>query len=357
VDHRPARFGRGGIAVYVDELVRAYARAFPQDTLELWSHRLRGRPPGLAAPAPLAHARHHAGLLPSLAVATLARMGWGTDRLVGGADVVHWTDYVTLPATRAPVVATIHDVLFEELPACYTAEMRAGLRLATTRILRAARRLLVPSERTRRGLSVHYGVAPERVDLVPHGVRRLPPAAPAGDLGDYLLFVGTLEPRKNLARLLDAHARLRGRGLGARLVVAGPRGWKDEALMRRLAAGGDVRWERSASPERLAALYRGAIAVAYPSLGEGFGLPVLEAMSEGRAVLVGQDTSCADLAGDAALAVDPRDVDALADALARLVEDDDLRARLGEAGRARAAPYTWEAAARGTRETYLKACA
>lgn len=289
----------------------------------------------------------------------LARFGFGVDRLAGGADLVHATDFVSLPVRLRglPLVATVHDVLFEDLPGCYTADMRRGLRTVTERLVRRATRLIVPSVRSRDALLAHHAVDPATIDVIEHGVPGLPDAAPAREYGpDYVLFVGTLEPRKNLARLLAAHARLDARvDARVRLVVAGARGWMDDALVEDLASRPRVHWEPAAGAARLAALYRGARLLAYPSLGEGFGLPVLEAMSEGLPVVVGADTACADLAGDAGLAVDPLDVDALAGALQRLLDDVPLGRALGERGRLRAANYTWARAARATRVTYDRA--
>jgi glycosyltransferase involved in cell wall biosynthesis len=350
IDYRPALFGRGGIAVYTRELADAYATAFPSDDLTLWGRRLRqaGR---RDATAP-AGTRLMDGRLPSRVQDVLGRFGFGVDRMAGGADVVHWTDYVPLAGRGPPVVATVHDVLFEELPDCYTPGMRRGLRRVTRHAVRRASRVIVPSSRSRDALVVHFGADPGRIDVIPHGVRPLPDAPPAEEYGPYLLFVGTLEPRKNLRRLLEAHARLAGAGVGVNLVVAGPRGWMDDAVVSGIRAGRGVSWEDDVTPARLASLYRGALALAYPSLGEGFGLPVLEAMSEGLAVVVAADTTCADLAGEAALAVDPRDVDAIAKALDLVVSDAGLRGRLGAAGRARAARYAWAKAAEATRRTY-----
>lgn len=355
LDYRPALHGRGGIAVYAEALAAALARVHPEDELHLYGHRLR---PGTArGVVPPEGAHLHARPWPSLGLTVAARFGWGADRVVGGADVVHWTDYTVLPVTRAAVVATIHDVLFETLPHCYTPRMRAGLRSVTRRIVRRADRLIVPSARTRDALLALHRVPGERIDVVPHGVRPLPDAAPAGDLGPYFLCVGTLEPRKNWRRVLDAHAALERRGFAIRLVVAGPRGWMDDALVEAIGGRSTVVWDGRASPERLAALYRGAVALVYPSLGEGFGLPVLEAMSVGCPVIVGEDTATADLAGDAGLAVDPLDVGAIGEALERMLEDDALRARLGAAGRRRAASYTWDDAARATHRVYERAVA
>ena len=354
LDYRPAILGRGGIAVYVQELAAALGRASPEDAFVLFAAHRRRVDAGVAPPESNVHL--FGAPWPSRVQVVAARFGWGPERLAGGGDVLHWTDYTVLPRTRLPVVATIHDVLFDELPQCYTAGMRRGLRAATGSIVASARRFVVPSTRTRDGLVASYGADPDAIDVVPHGVRPLPEAEPASGYGPYVLFVGTLEPRKNLARLLLAHAGLADRG-SVRLVVAGPRGWKDEALVDRLRTQAGVTWEGGVGRDRLAALYRGALALAYPSLGEGFGLPVLEAMSVGLPVVVGADTTCADVAGDAGLAVDPYDVDALRAALDRLLGDASLRRRLGERGRARAGAYTWARAAAGTLASYRRAVA
>ena len=355
VDYRPALFGRGGIAVYAQSLMDAYADAFPTDDLALWGRRLRqsGRREG----TPPAGARMLAGRWPSRVQEVFGRFGFGVDKMAGGADVVHWTDYVPLAGRGAPVVATVHDVLFEELPDCYTRGMRRGLRQITRHIVHRAARVIVPSTRSRDALVVHFGADPARIDVIPHGVRVLPAADPAEDYGPYLLFVGTLEPRKNLLRLLEAHGRLASASVGVNLVIAGPRGWMDDAIVAGIRAGQGVSWEPEVDASRLAALYRGAIALAYPSLGEGFGLPVLEAMSEGVSVVVAEDSVCADVAGEAALAVDPRDVEAISKALDLVVSDAGMRQRLGAEGRTRAARYSWAKAAEATRRTYERACA
>ena len=131
----------------------------------------------------------------------------------------------------------------------------------------------------------------------------------------------------------------------------------DDDLVRALSTTPGVRWEGAVDDARLSALFQGALALAYPSLGEGFGLPVAEALSLGVPVLSSAGTACADLAGDAALLVDPYDADAIADGLVRLASDDGLRAALAARGRARAAAWTWEATARATREAYARAAA
>jgi glycosyltransferase involved in cell wall biosynthesis len=347
-------FGRGGISVYVRELIPRYAATFPEDHLALWGHRLRRRqdPPAPTLPD---NARLHAGRFPSQAQSVLARLGLGVDRLLGGADVVHWTDFVSLPASRAAVVATVHDVHFEDLPHCYTPAMRRGLRAVTTHIARHAARILVPSAHSGEALMRHFGVSGDRIRVVPHGVPTLPKARAVTEYGPYLLFVGTLEPRKNLLRLLEAHRLMAVRGRFAHLVLVGARGWKDEEVLEVIEQQEGVTWEGPVDRRRLAALYRGALALAYPSLGEGFGLPVLEAMSLGVPVVVGRATACAELAGTSGLAVDPEDAWAISEALRRIVGDTALRSRLAARGRRLSAAYTWEQAAAGTRAAYLEA--
>jgi len=170
-----------------------------------------------------------------------------------------------------------------------------------------------------------------------------------------VLALGTLEPRKNLARTLDAHARALARGLDVDLVVAGAVGWQCDALVARLRSAPRVRWEERPDDARLARLLAGARALLYPSLGEGFGLPVLEGMSQGVPVVTSAGTACADVAEGGALLVDPYDVDALADALRRVVEDRALAVALVARGRARAATFSWARTAEGTRAAWARA--
>ena len=357
IDHRPALFGRGGIAEYVRALVGALAETYPDDELKLYGHRLR-RPAaavGDREPALPPNARLSTSRVPAPALALAARAGLGADRVLGNVDVMHLTDYVSLGTTRAPVVATVHDVLFEEVPACYPDTLRRRLRGVTRRIVRDAAQLIVPSERSRAGLVRCFGADPGRVHVIPHGCPALPEAAPAAEHGRYVLFVGTLQPRKNLGTLIEAFDAVHAAAPEVGLVVAGPRGWMDGALVDAMAAREFVTYEGDVDRARIAALYRGALAVALPAFEEGFGFPVLEAMVCGRPVLVGADTACAELGGEGAVAVDPRDTAAMAAGLLTLVRDAPARARLGAAGRARAAAFSWERTARATHAVYEEA--
>jgi glycosyltransferase involved in cell wall biosynthesis len=340
--------------VYTQELVAALGATFPEDRLELYGHRLR-RPAGTADTKLPVNARLHRSRVPAGALNLAARAGLGADVLLADAEVVHWTDYVALKTRHAPVVATVHDVCFVDLPACYTAEQRRALEAMVRTVTAEAARIIVPCTRVRADLQRHFDVRGERIDVVAHGCRPLPAVPAATDLGRYVLFVGTLQPRKNVERLVLAFDAVHAAYPDVRLVLAGPRGWNDAALLDAIVQRTHVRHEPVADAARLSALYRGAIAVAQPSLGEGFGLPILEAMHCGRAVLVGADTACSDLADDAGLAVDPLDTDAITAGLKRLLDDDVLCAELGARGRARAAAFTWARAARATRAVYERA--
>ncbi len=336
--------------MYTEELVAALAED-DRDELALYGYQVR-RPHPPRSPSIPPGATLYGGGAQSALRAVARRVGAPAPSL-GGIDVLHWTDYALLPS-RAPIVATVHDVLFDELPDCYTPEMLHGLRDVTRRIAEQAAHIIVPTQRAGAALQQYYDVDDDRVTVVEHGHRPLPEAQPETGRGRYVLCVGTLEPRKNVDRLLRAQASLHAHAPDVRLVVAGPRGWKEEATVAEMERRDDVDYIGQVGPQRLAALYGGALAVAYPSLGEGFGLVAIEAMAHGKALVVGAETTCADIAGDAALAVDPTDEEAIFEALRSLVDDATLCERLGATGREMAAAYTWARAAEQTRAVYAK---
>jgi glycosyltransferase involved in cell wall biosynthesis len=188
------------------------------------------------------------------------------------------------------------------------------------------------------------GVPDDRVRVVPNAATAtFSPDGPAAE-GEYVLAVGTLEPRKNLARLAEATRRL-----GVELRVVGARGWGDVEV-----AGNGVHWLGEVSDEEVAALYRGALCFAYPSLYEGFGIPVLEAMRCGAPVVTSAGTAMAELADDAAELVEPRDAGSIAAGIERAIH---RRNELAALGVERSRPYTWEAAATATIEVYREVAA
>ncbi|MDF1702607.1 MAG: glycosyltransferase family 1 protein [Planctomycetota bacterium] len=359
IDYRPALDARGGIGVYVRELSAALRAHAPDDELELFGHRLR-RPRAPAVSSVPRGARLHRRRVPAPVLALAARAGFGADRLLGTVDVLHATDYAPLHASHAPLVATIHDVCFHTLPDCYEPALRARLARVTDDLVARASHIIVPCARVRDELLAHTAAEAACVHVVPHGAPGLQ-ATEAGRVPfgarPYILCVATIQPRKNLLRLLDAFRAVRAQRPDTQLVVVGPAGWASAPIEARLAGDPGVWWEPCVPRARVAQLYRGASVVAYPSLGEGFGFPVLEAWSMDVPVVVGADTAASDLAAGGALAVDPRDADAVAAGLLRVLEDEVLAGALVETGHARLAEFTWERTASQTRAVYAEAAA
>jgi glycosyltransferase involved in cell wall biosynthesis len=227
--------------------------------------------------------------------------------------------------------------------------------------------VLADSQATKDDLSELYGTPPDKIEVLLSGVDvRFCPVTDAAallttrrqyNIGDrpYLFAVGTVQPRKNYSRLIQALARLREAGYDLDLVIAGGKGWLEDpiyATIRETAMQDYVRLIGFADEADLPALYSGAACTAFPSLCEGFGLPVLESMACGTPVVTSKVSSLPEVAGDAALLIDPYDADAIADALRLLLDDSSLRQDLIQKGMERAKRFTWDAAAHHLREIY-----
>ncbi len=269
-----------------------------------------------------------------------------------------------------PAVVFVHDLAFKVRPSEVPWQQRLYFRFLLPRALRDAAAVIVPSEATRRDLVAQYRLAglEDKTEVVPEG---LPPSAPPGALPagvepGFILAVGTVEPRKNYGRLLAAYRQLRGRQGSLpfiidgrpgvpQLVIAGRPGWAYGDTLQRIAAEPGVRYLGHVDEPTLSALYESASLLAFPSLYEGFGLPLLEAMSRGLPAVVGSAGSLPELAAGTAITVDAEDVSSIAGGLERLLADAELRARLGAEGRRRAAEFTWAEAARKTRAILRRA--
>ena len=251
-------------------------------------------------------------------------------RRAQGLDVLHCTTFRGPARSRVPTVVTVHDLAVVRYPEVFPRWHRLYGSAGLPRVLRAADAVVAVSEFTKGEIVELTGVPSERIRVVPHGVDEVfTPTGPRAD-GDYVLAVGTLEPRKNLGRVVEA-ARI----ADVELRVVGSRGWG------RVEVDG---WVGEIPDSELAALYRGARCVLYPSLYEGFGLPVLEAMACGTPVVTSRGTAMEEVAGGAAVLADPLD----ATSIAAAVGDAESRRELVPLGLARAREFTWERAADDT---------
>ena len=285
-------------------------------------------------------------------------------------DILH-VQYTAPPLAPCPVVVTIHDLSFEHLPQTFKRRSWMQLRLTVRRTARRAAHVIAPSEFTRRDLIETYKLDPARVTAIPLAAaehfRRVEDALEIervrrlyGIRSEYVLAVGSIQPRKNIARLVRAYSGLRrerGRSNLPQLVLVGKQAWLYGETLRAVEEEGVrdcVRMTGYVSEGDLPALYTGALCFAYPSYFEGFGLPPLEAMRCGTPVLVGDRTSLPEVVGDAALTADPFDTASLARALARLIDDAALRAELRARGLKRASAFDWRDTARMTLQVYRR---
>jgi glycosyltransferase involved in cell wall biosynthesis len=316
VDVTPLELTRAGTARYLGSLL-------PRIEREVTVERLRGYSNGKVGTLWLDLA-WYPHVLPHLA---------------RGADVLHCPTYRAPVRSRAPLVVTVHDLAVFRHPEAFPPWTRTYSRVVVPRVVRTARIVAVVSEFTAGELETLLHVPRERIRVVPNAAAEAFSEQGPREEGDYVLAVGTLEPRKNFARTIEAAQRL-----GVELRVAGAPGWGGVE-----ARGDAVRWEGEVGDGELARLYRGALCVAYPSLYEGFGIPVLEAMACGAPVVTSRGGATEEVAGGAAVLVDPEDASSIAagieDAIARRTE---LRA----AGLRRAAAYSWDESARLLLQAY-----
>jgi glycosyltransferase involved in cell wall biosynthesis len=286
-------------------------------------------------------------------------------------DVLH-VQFTAPPFAPCPVIVSIHDLSFEHLPQTFKRRSRTQLRLTVRRSARKAAQVLALSEHARSDIISTYGISSEKVTAIPL-------AAPAhfgpvtdetelqrirqtyGIQSDYILSVGSIQPRKNLSRLISAYSSLRHaqpEGKLPQLVLVGKCAWLyDETLrtIKELGLSNSVTMTGYVPEVDLPALYSGALCFVYPSYFEGFGLPPLEAMKCGTPVIVGNRTSLPEVVGDAAMLVNPFDVDDIASAMGKVIGDSSLRSQLRFKGLERSRLFDWRETARQTLAVYKKA--
>jgi glycosyltransferase involved in cell wall biosynthesis len=355
-----------GVGHYTVELARALARNYPDSQFEL-----------------IAPFQFDASVLPqtqrdnlpnlklvNLGLSSVRGRWWSLHlpRYIkqAGLDLFHGTNYELPLWNRRRSVVTVHDLSSLRYPELHRKQLARRMRLRLPLAVKLAKAVITPTAAVKQELCGHLKVKPAKVTAIHeapresfHPVAREESARARKRLGieaDFLLFVGTLEPRKNLVTLLKAYAQvLRETPLRPQLVVTGGEGWlmdetfslmRDENIHERLCLTGYL------NDDDLGALYSSCRAFIYPSLYEGFGLPPLEAMACGAPVIASRVQALAETLADAAVLVDPLDVESLAQAIAALLADERHRAELIEQGRARAAHFSWTRTAELTYEVY-----
>jgi len=364
IDIRPFYEPLTGIGWYLYHLLHEMAKAEDVELYLFGDARVTDFGPKLHADLP-ANARlcwfdlRGQGLISgkSRALTAAAYVAWM--KLID-VDVIFGANYFLprlLGAVARRRVVTIHDLTFKRFPELLQKETLVNLEHQMQRELAHADAVICVSESTRQDLLEYYDIDPSRAVTILSGLTVPDNRQPAtGNLPEnYLLFVSTIEPRKNLEVLLDAYARLRARGAydGA-LVVVGRVGWKSESIVPRLRAPG-VHHLDYLPVAQLAAVYRNAELFVFPSIYEGFGFPLLEAMAYGVPSIAARSSSLPEIGGDAALYFDPRDARALEAQIESVLRDPSLRKQLAEAGITRAAQFRWDVAAAKTLDVLRRA--
>lgn len=351
---------KSGVGYYAENLLAGMMSVAPQHDYVLFSNRDIG---DTRLPVP-GERLYDRGLIQ-------ARAAWMQTTLPGSIrraapDVCHFPNYLAPLSSPCPYVVTIHDMTLYITPRFHSFKKLVLDRTLLPHVARRAAGIVTVSNSAREDIVRHLRVPRDKVRVVMNAVS--PTFRPVTDPArlsavlhrygidvPYILFVGTIEPRKNIARLVQAFARLKRAGFPHKLVLVGQPGWHFQPIYAEIEQQGvtrDVILTGYVPLEDLPVLYSGAECMAFPSLYEGFGLPVLEAMACGTPVVTSASSSLAEVAGDAALLVDPRSVEHITDALARVHDDPQLAGDLSTRGLARAARFTWENAARATLDLY-----
>jgi glycosyltransferase involved in cell wall biosynthesis len=368
LDGYPLSEPRTGVGHYTLELARALALISPSDQFELVSP---------ASFDPDAQAEIDRANLPNLRAvnprASSIRGHWWSIGLPlyarkAGLDLFHGTNFEVPFWKMRRSVVTIHDLSALLHTDKHRTRMVRRARLRLPLVVRLADKIITPAESVKREVCQHLRVKAEKVTAIPSAARSsfqpmpfaqtIPIRKRLGVEDDFLLFVGTLEPRKNLLTLLKAFAQIIGNSSRhPQLVIAGGEGWlMDEsfAFIKEAAIGDRLCLTGYLKDDELCALYSSCKVFIYPSVYEGFGLPPLEAMACGAPVIAGRIPALQETLGSAALLVEPMDVGSLAKSIAGLLHDEGRRNRLGSAGRQHAARFSWEQTARLTLEVYRK---
>ena len=368
MDYTPAFEQTGGIGRYVRELTAALAGVDSSNSYRLFVAGAR------RAHLPPTPADNFTWRPTAITPKWLARL-WRragiplpVETFTGPVDLFHATDFV-LPPTRSAVrtLLTVHDLSFVRVPEAASPRLKAYLDAVVPPSVAAADHILADSKATKADLIDLYGTAEDKITVLYSGVNRRIKRVEAGaELQrtlakhglagvNYVLSVGTLQPRKNYSRVIEALSALRGMGHDLHYAIAGGSGWLEGEMLRTIERHDMKNYVHLlgfVEDSELPALYSGARMLVMASLYEGFGLPILEAMACGTPVISGSLSSLPEVAGDAALLVDPYDADAIRDAMLRLKLDSALRVSLIERGYEQAKRFSWERAAMQLKSIY-----
>lgn len=361
----------GGVPLYATELLKAFGRVAGEHAFVLLCSSPAAAEKAASIAPPVARIVRPGPMARYLM--KLGRSAWlsplSTESIMGPVAVFHGLNYfLPVHRGRARRIVTLHDLSPILNPEWHPRGRALVFNLALRRTLQRVDHVVTATETIRREAIAVFGLPADRITAVHLGVgEAFQPREPAElkpildrhglGVGEYLMYAGAMEPRKNLGRLLDAVALVRGRLPGTPpLVLVGPQGWRNTEILARLGHDG-VRHLGYLSPDDLTAVLAGSMAFLYPSLYEGFGLPVLEALACGVPVLASNVGALAEVTGDSAILVDPRDVDAIAGGIQRLVQDAGLRADLVRRGLLRARQFTWARTAAQTLQVYERAMA
>lgn len=367
IEYTPAYEQGGGIGRYVRELVAAVGRVASEDAayrLFVAGASKRTMPEDV----PTGFAWYPTPIKPVwwARIWHRARLPLPVEAIVGRVNLFHATDFVlppTLPSTRT--ILTVHDLSFVRVPESASPSLKRYLDQVVPRSVRRADLVLADSQATKDDIVDLYGLSPDRIRVLLSGVDvSFKPSSVVFmtirkkyNLPDrpYLFSIGTVQPRKNYVRLVQALALLRSRGHDLSLVIAGGKGWLEDPIYSAIRDSGMqeyVHFIGFADEQDLPALYTHAECFVFVSLYEGFGLPILESMGCGTPVVTSNVSSLPEVTGDAGLMVDPYDIEAIADAITRILEDSALRDTLTARGLARVKQFTWENSARQLIDIY-----